>query len=262
MIKMGKKKKKKIDDAAPDIGAVMTVSLFLILLTFFILLNSIAVLDDNRVRKAIGSLIGAFGALPGGLSPMETGKNIRPPSAPMVDEELSLEQLLSYLGTEKKDEYLDEIKIESVGDKEIITINQNILFTKDISEINPSIVPFLDKLCRIIIKGNYPVEIIGHTDDIPAKEKGCESNWELSALMAVQLVKYFVSKGTVSPKRLNAYGNSSYRPVASSATRQSRSQNRRVEIILNTKATAYIKRIFEKKPYGFFTYKKFNFRVF
>ena len=80
--------------------------------------------------------------------------------------------------------------------------------------------------------------------------------------MAIQLVKYFVSKGTVSPKRLNAYGSGSYRPVASNATRQSRSQNKRVEIILNTKAPAYIKRIFKKKPYGLFTYKKFDFRVF
>jgi chemotaxis protein MotB len=258
---MEKKKKKKVDDNAADIGAVMTISLFLILLTFFILLNSIAVLDDNRVRKAIGSLVGAFGSLPGGLSPMNSGELIMPPTAPMVDEELTMEQLLSYM-KRKTTGLAGEIKIESVGDKEIITINQNILFTKDRSKLSSSILPLLDKLCRIINKGNYPVEIIGHTDDITAKKKGCESNWELSALMAIQLVKYFVSKGSVSPKRLNAYGGGSYRPVAPNGTRQSRSQNRRVEIILNIKAPAYIKRIFEKKPYGFFTYKKFDFRVF
>jgi tetraacyldisaccharide 4'-kinase len=42
-------KKKKVADEEPvDVGAAMTVSLFLILLTFFILLNSIAVLDDKR----------------------------------------------------------------------------------------------------------------------------------------------------------------------------------------------------------------------
>ncbi|MBW2681247.1 MAG: flagellar motor protein MotB, partial [Deltaproteobacteria bacterium] len=66
---MDKNKKKKIDDDGADIGMVMTVSLFLILLTFFILLNSIAVIDEHRSRMAIGSLIGAFGGLPGGLSP-------------------------------------------------------------------------------------------------------------------------------------------------------------------------------------------------
>ena len=94
---MNQKKKKKIDDDGADIGIVMTVSLFLILLTFFILLNSIAVLDEHRSRVAIGSLIGAFGGLPGGLSPMKAGKNIMPPSAPMIDEELTIKQILSYI---------------------------------------------------------------------------------------------------------------------------------------------------------------------
>jgi len=81
---MNKKKKKKIDDDGADIGMVMTVSLFLILLTFFILLNSIAVIDEHRSRVAIGSLIGAFGGLPGGLSPLKTGNDIIPPSAPFL----------------------------------------------------------------------------------------------------------------------------------------------------------------------------------
>jgi chemotaxis protein MotB len=52
----------------------MTVALFLILLTFFVLLCSIAVIDEEKTRVAIGSLIGSFGSLPKGLSPLEHGK--------------------------------------------------------------------------------------------------------------------------------------------------------------------------------------------
>ena len=258
---MNKKKKKKIDDDEADIGMVMTVSLFLILLTFFILLNSIAVIDEHRSRMAIGSLIGAFGGLPGGLSPLETGKSIMPPSAPMIKEELSLERLLSYMNKETTT-WPGDIRVEKVGDKLIITINETVLFSEDRSEFNPSILPGLDKLCGIINKGKYPVDIVGHTDDIPAGGNRYESNWELSALMAIQLVKYFVSKGSVSPKRLNPCGSGSFRPTSSNDTRQSRSQNRRVEIILNYKAPNYIKRVFRKKPSGFFTYKKFDFKIF
>jgi chemotaxis protein MotB len=241
------KKKKKIDGEGADIGMVMTVSLFLILLTFFILLNSIAVIDEHRSRMAIGSLIGAFGGLPGGLSPLETGKSIMPPSAPMVKEELT---------------WPGDIRVEKVKDKVIITINEKVLFSEDRLKFKPSILKVLDKLCDIINKGNYPVEIVGHTDDIQAGGKGYESNWEFSALMAIQLVKYFISKGSVSAKRLNPYGSGSFRPTSSNNTRQSRSQNRRVEIILNYKAPTYIKRIFRGKPSGFFTYKKFDFKIF
>jgi chemotaxis protein MotB len=255
------KKKKKIDDDGADIGMVMTVSLFLILLTFFILLNSIAVIDEHRSRMAIGSLIGAFGGLPGGLSPLETGKSIMPPSAPMLKEELTLERLLAYMNKETTT-WPGEIRVEKIKDKLIITINEKVLFSEDRLEFNPSIVKVLDKLCVIINKGSYPVEIVGHTDDIQAGEKKYESNWEFSALMAIQLVKYFVSKGSVAAKRLNPYGSGSFRPTSSNHTRQSRSQNRRVEIILNYKAPTYIKRIFRGKPSGFFTYKKFDFKIF
>jgi chemotaxis protein MotB len=258
---MNKKKKKKIDDDGADIGMVMTVSLFLILLTFFILLNSIAVIDEHRSRLAIGSLIGAFGGLPGGLSPMETGENIMPPSAPLVDEELTIEQLLSYMNKQTAP-WPGDIIVKTEGDKLIIAINEKVLFDGERFELKPSILPVLDKLCAIINKGNYPVEIVGHTDDIQAGRKGYESNWELSALMSIQLAKYFVSKGSVLPTRMNPCGAGSFRPTSSNDTRQSRLQNRRVEIILNYKAPNYIKRVFRKKPSGFFTYKKFDFKIF
>jgi chemotaxis protein MotB len=255
------RKKKKIDDEGTNIGMVMTVSLFLILLTFFILLNSIAVIDEHRSRMAIGSLIGAFGGLPGGLSPLETGKSIMPPSAPMLKEELTLERLLSYMNKETTT-WPGDIRVEKVGDKLMITITEMVLFSEDRYSFKSSILPVLDNLCGIINKGNYPVEIVGHTDNMQTGEKGYESNWELSALMALQLAKYFITKGSVSPKRLNPYGSGSFRPTSSNSTRQSRSQNRRVEIMLNYKAPTYIKRIFREKPSGFFTYKKFDFKIF
>ena len=65
---MGRKKKTFNPEAVKDIGRVMNVCLFLILLTFFILLNTFAVMDEWKVRRAWGSLIGAFGSLTGGLN--------------------------------------------------------------------------------------------------------------------------------------------------------------------------------------------------
>ena len=255
------KKKKNTDDGGTDIGMVMTVSLFLILLTFFILLNSISVIDEHRSRMAIGSLIGAFGGLPGGLSPLETGKSIMPPSAPMVKEELTLERLMSYMNKETTT-WPGQVRVKKVKNNLVITINEKVLFNEDQTGLNPFILPVFDKLCGIINKGNYPVEIIGHTDNIQTDKKGYESNWEHSALMAIRLAEYFISKGSVSQKRLNPYGSGSYRPISPNNTKQSRSQNRRVEIILNYKAPKYVKRIFREKPSGFFTYKKFDFNIY
>jgi len=258
---MVKKQRKIEDESGVNIGMLMMVSLFLILLSFFILLNSIAVIDENRTRLAIGSLIGAFGGLPGGLSPMESGKSVLPPSAPMLDEELTLEQIMSYVKRELN-ELPGDIKIEAIGDKKRIVINESALFIKGGYQIKPSIQPLLDKLSHIINKGSYPVEIAGYTDNVVDIKNGYQSNWELSTIMAINVLKYFISQCGIIPMRLTAYGCGSNNPVVSNDTRQSRAQNRRVEIDLKYKTPAYAKRIFEKKPPGFFTYKKFDFKIF
>jgi hypothetical protein len=80
--------------------------------------------------------------------------------------------------------------------------------------------------------------------------------------MALKVLKYFVSDCGVLPGRLTAYGNGSNHPIVSNDTRKSRARNKRVEICLKYNPPAYIKRIFEKKPHGFFTYKKFDFKIF
>jgi len=258
---MGKRKKKNDDDSGANIGMVMTVSLFLILLTFFILLNSIAVIDDNRTRLAIGSLIGAFGGLPGGLSPVESGKSVLPPTAPIIEEELTLEQIMSYVKRDLK-ELEGDIKLETIGGQKRIIINEEGLFMGNGFNIKPSAQPLLDKLGQIISKGSFPVEIAGYTDNAIHPEKGYKSDWEISATMALKVLKYFVSQCGVLPNRITAYGSGSNHPVNSNESIQSRAQNRRVEIDLKYNAPAYIKRIFKKNPAGFFTYKKFDFKIF
>ena len=57
---MAKRNRGEDKSSGSDVGLVMMLSLFLILLTFFILLNSIATMDEKRTRVAIGSLMGAF----------------------------------------------------------------------------------------------------------------------------------------------------------------------------------------------------------
>lgn len=253
------KRRRTIEDVpGANVGLLMNVCLFLILLTFFVLLNSIAVLDEIKTKLAIGSLVGAFGSFKGGLSPLSTGQSLFAPTAPMIEEEVKLEDLLTCMD----EKIVGSVKTESLEDREVITINEKVIFDRDRSKLKSSSYPLLDKLCVFIKEKDYPVEIVGHTDNTLAEEKGYKSNWELSTLMAIQVVRYFVEKGKLLPQRLTPRGCSSYKPIASDDTRQSRAQNRRVEIILHFKAPPYTKRIYRRKPAGTFTYKKFDFRLF
>ena len=255
---MDRKKKNIDDEPGADIGAVMTVSLFLILLTFFILLNSLAVLDEKKIRLSLDSLSGAFGSFTGGFSASNTGKLTPLPATPMIEKGLDHNKLLNIINMDVK----DQISLKSHESKEIITINEKFLFDENKLKLKTSSYPVLNRLCDFIKNRDYPVEIAGHTDNRPAEEKGYKSNFELSALMAMQVFKYFESAGGIQPDRLEAYGCDSHRSIVSNDTRQLRAQNRRVDIILNFSAPAYIKRIYRKKPSGVFTYMKFDFRIF
>jgi chemotaxis protein MotB len=245
------------ENSGVQVGLVMTVSLFLILLTFFVLLNSISVLDEKKARLAIGSLAGAFGSFQGGVSPLSGGGTIHNTAA-TIEEGEELKDILE--GMEEK--MVGMVNIESHDDGEVITIQEEALFDRERFGLMASSYPLLDRLCTFLRGKDYPVEIVGHTDNTAAEQKGFASNWELSTLMAIQVTKYFVKKGMIPPQRLTPRGCSSYEPIVSHDTRLSRAQNRRVEIIIHSKMPPYVKRIYRKKRLGIFTYKKFDFKLF
>ena len=256
---MARKKKNTSDDSAgADIGVVMTCSLFLIILTFFILLNSIAVIDDRKQRLAIGSLVGSFGSLTGGLSPMKTGTSIMPSSAPIVEQSMDFKRFLEALNAD----LVGNIKVVTTRQQNTITIYSDDLFDQTTHLIRPSQTALLDRLGQFIKKKNYPVEIIGHTDNRPPEVKGHRSNWEGTSLMAIRILRYFVEHLQMDPKRLSAYGRGSQYPAASNDTVESRRLNRRVEIILKYNMPYYARRIYGDRPTGNFTYKRFNFKIF
>ncbi len=256
---MARKKKNRGDESSgADIGVVMTCSLFLIILTFFILLNSIAVIDDRRQRLAIGSLVGSFGSLTGGLSPLKTGTSIMPSAAPVVKQELDFQQFLNALDAT----YLGNMQVITKKNFGIISLSADDLIDRSTHLINPVKSGFLNDLAGFIRKGSYPVEIIAHTDNRPAESKGYRSNWEATALMANQVMRYFVEQGRIQPKRVTAYGRGSQKPITSNATMEARRLNRRIEIKLNYNMPTYASKVWGDRPAGNFTYKRFNFKVF
>jgi len=255
---MARKKKNFDDESGQDIGLVMTVSLFLILLTFFILLNSIAVIDDRRVRLSLGSLLGSFGSLSGGLSPSKTGELAVPPSPPMVEQGLTASKLLSLIGKTSA----GEIKFVPAAGGTTVVLGTDMLFQRHTLRLRPTAMSLLSKICEFVRARNYEIKIIGHTDNRPGEEKGYASNWELSSLMAVSVLRYVTEKGRLKSSRIEAYGCAGYRPVAPNDTRWSRKENERVELRFNFKAPLYLRRIIRRKKPGIFTYKRFNFRIF
>jgi chemotaxis protein MotB len=254
---MGKRKNNE-EGPGKDVGMVINISLFLILLTFFILLNSIAIQDDKKMRNAIGSLAGSFGRLKGDLSTMKTGSSRMPASHTVAAQKANLEKLINGMDS-KINEHTD---LQTGKGGEILTIGEKALFHQNRHTLKPGSIALLKKLGDFINQGEYPVEIVGHTDNLDTEEKGYRSNRELSSLMAVQVQKYIIEECKVRPDRITACGYGSERPVVSNDTPESMEKNRRIEIIFKDKSPVHSAKIYSESPSGILTYKRFNFKVY
>jgi len=82
---------------------------------------------------------------------------------------------------------------------------------------------------------NAKVVVYGYTDNLPVgpalQRRGIANNIDLSSKRADDVVAYFTSQG-VDSNIISAKGFGDTHPVASNDTPQSRSQNRRIEIVM------------------------------
>ena len=80
------------------------------------------------------------------------------------------------------------------------------------------------------------VTIEGHTDNVPYRGNGqIKDNWDLSVIRATTIVKILLENGKIEGQRIIASGRSEYVPINDNETKETRSKNRRTEIILTPK---------------------------
>ena len=75
-----------------------------------------------------------------------------------------------------------------------------------------------------------PLEIEGHTDNVPIRTDEYPSNWELSFFRAFSVVRYYIFTRGYNPIRLTAKGFGEYRPLVPNDSALNRAKNRRIEI--------------------------------
>jgi len=258
---MAKKKKGGDDGASGGEAALrgLMVSLFILLLAFFIVLNSLANKDESRAKAAMGSIRGAFSSISGGISLISEGGT----DPLMFDDPMITDVSLrthKIVGLDKKTSGKVLIRITPEGI--VISILYEVLFIEGTYKIKPEVYPFLHKLCEIINEDTNPVIITGHTDSRPPEEKSVSSNWELSSRKAMEVLKFFVEQANVNPFRIRGYGQAEYHPISSNETRKTREQNSRIDITVDLSLRSKIKQIYEKNPSSFFLFDRFVFDIF
>ncbi|MDY6862078.1 MAG: OmpA family protein [Thermodesulfobacteriota bacterium] len=228
------KKKRKGEEEPKDTFIVLMTALSVLLLAFFILLNSMSVLDNQKTKAALGSIKDSFGILSGGRSIEKKGRNTPWFARPSDIVIPSINDLFTDLHQEIKKRDIQEQITVKVTEKGVnIILGSKVMFDSGDASLREDIIPVFKKISSILKKYQYPVSIEGHTDNMPISNSRFPSNWELSTARAVSVLEYIVEAERISPYRLSAVGYGEYHPLCSNDTEEGRSKNRRVVITMH-----------------------------
>jgi outer membrane protein OmpA-like peptidoglycan-associated protein len=106
-------------------------------------------------------------------------------------------------------------------------------FEQGSATIRPAHYPLLQKLQRAIALFPLPrIAIEGHTDSVGSAEQ----NLDLSRRRADAVMAWILANMPLSPANIQSSGYGEARPIASNETREGRTQNRRIDIVIDDRS--------------------------
>jgi len=224
-----------------------------LLLTFFVLMLSMANIDIQKFRELLGSVKDAFGvqvhvegdyqaaikedlfqkqSMPSkksatGEVPRQPGPS-SPSSEKFSDPQKAIDEIRNAINQTNMGE-MAEIRGGNRGIR--MRIKGALLFDAGKAELRPQALPLLNSLSDVLYRHEYYLLVEGHTDAIPINTDRFPSNWELSGARAAAVLRHLIEAG-IDSKRLTCVGLADSYPLANNDTEQGRATNRRVEFVL------------------------------
>ncbi|WP_338669265.1 OmpA/MotB family protein [Pseudodesulfovibrio methanolicus] len=248
---MAKKKLKQVCEEMP-LWMVTFADCMTLMLTFFILLVSMATIDQRRKLVALGSIIGTFGFNQEGydvFSRKDTKRTVEP--GPIDTGDLEPLQSLKWETVDK------DINFSSSRFVQILSINASLLFGPDGYTLSAEGRATLDGFLPLLQQVKYPLLLAGHTSDMRDElgldyqpgddEQNPDLSWKLSLNRTLTIYRYLLDNG-MSPDMLRVEAFGKYRPHYPPDTPENRARNRRVDIVLDKRSSRLGDRIVEALP--------------
>lgn len=218
---------------------ILMCALSLLLVAFFVVLNSMSKKDDLKLRLALGSFVGCLGILPGGLNPgTEKEGALLLKSAPIIDKNnymankrINPKSVIDLINYTLREKWCKIIRLEKSCKGLTVNLSSHAFFALGSADLLSQNLHLLDRISNLIKESSCNVLIKGHTDNIPISSAKYASNWELSAARAMSVLTYFLKQG-IPFSQLEASGYGEYNPLFPNDTPEHRAINRRVEIQL------------------------------
>lgn len=128
----------------------------------------------------------------------------------------------------------DVVDIEFNDNGVQFAITAEALFSSGSALLRPESESMLAKVAEILKPVDAFIVVEAHTDDLPPQSQVAATNWELSALRAATVVRYFTEGNSFDPSKISAKAVAEFNPIADNRTPEGRAKNRRVNIFLTS----------------------------
>ncbi len=127
------------------------------------------------------------------------------------------------------------LSVEAREGKVYVSMENKLLFQSGSWDVETEGKSALASLGEVLTDNpDISILIEGHTDNVPFTGRGSiKGNWDLSTKRATSIVNILLENPEILPQNLTAAGRGEYLPIAPNSTREGRSANRRIEVILS-----------------------------
>lgn len=239
------------DENHPSSWIVTFADMMTLILVFFILLYTLSDYED----KAFRAKISAVNILDGDGQQISVidyaareGRDPEPLQA--VEDMLGLNPSPEVIQTQRpkiftemesmvnSTDLSESVSLKAEGDQINLQIDGRFLFDSGKSELKDSARIIFNNLTQLFRENpDYRIAIRGHTDDLDIDTIQFPSNWELSAIRATTVLRYFIQQG-LDPQRMTATGYADFLPLVPNDSPRNRARNRRVEFVLEKEKEA------------------------
>ncbi len=224
---------------------VTFADIMMLILVFFILLYALSEFNEESFHELISNVVvfdgqgnqisvidyaAQQGRNPEPLRPIEEMIGLNP--VPMAVESLKPAMVVELESMIKYTDLAEGIELSYDSDQINIQIDGRFLFESGKAELKDSALIIFANLGQLFRQyADYRIAIRGHTDDRNIETIQFPSNWELSAVRATTVLRYFIRQG-MDPVRMSATGYADIIPLVDNDTAENRARNRRVEFVL------------------------------
>ena len=264
----GKREKKEKQAQSPGWLLTFTGLMILIMAFFVYLVTNAALMDERRIRLAIGSLVGAFGMGPVKPDVLGVRESLETPHPGPMPPDQDLAMLKELLW----DDLEEDLRFVSNRFIQIFSVNTAVLFLPGETELTEEGRDFLRRVAPTLRNVTVPVLIAGHAstlrDEFHAdfepvlNDEVPDLSWRISLFRAMSVYRFLVEQG-VSSDMLRMEGLGRFHPREDSATPQGRRGNRRVDFVLDRRGDFWAPQLTRPAASGApgeFMYRDFIFR--